>query len=238
MRLPRRIARLTRWVFKYIKTTAAVPHQIRPMDPENKNVVSDVDISEHEKSAGGKAEERRAELVAYLGLEDNDANKPLIDKFFTRESGLRSGYGKLLGNFKELKKGGSTSSNPSKSAKQGDFDPEKFRIDTEAAVASRFNEEFLEESDFSDGLKAEIRKIIKLNNVSARAAMKDPYIKYLHDGEVASKRVAEAANNGDGAGKSGKEGDASAMPDKFTDPKFMLTEQGRKEYEEWLASKK
>jgi hypothetical protein len=207
------------------------------MDPENKSVISDADISEHEKVATGKDEERRAELISYLGLTDDETNKPLIDKFFNREKGLRSGYGKLLGSFKELKKNNPSNPAASKNDASGAFDVEKFRSETEASLKARFDEEFLEESDYSDSLKAEIRKITKLNNVSARAATKDPYIKHLIDQEVQAKRTAEAANNGDGAGKSGKEGE-NGMPEKFTNPAFMITPEGQKEFAEWLASQK
>ncbi len=104
-------------------------------------------------------------------------------------------------------------------------------------MKTRFDEEYLEDSEYSDNLKVEIRKIAKLNNVSARAATKDSYIKHLLDGEAAAKRAAEAANNGDGAGKGGQEGD-DKMPEKFMDPKFVISEDGRKQNAEWEASKK
>lgn len=208
-----------------------------PMDTENKSVVSDVDISEHEKVATGKDEERRAELISYLGLTDDETNKPLIDKFFTREKGLRSGYGKLLGSFKELKKGSGSSPAAPKNDAQSAFDVEKFRSETEAALRTKFDDEFLEEFNYSDKLKAEVRDYAKLKNLSARGATKADYIKSLMEKEDAERKAAEAANNGDGAGKSGKDGE-TGMPEKFTNPAFMITPEGQKEFAEWLASQK
>ena len=206
------------------------------MDDKDQGVLSDAEITEQENVANVKEDNLRSMIIKDLGLTEDDTNKALIEKIVSREKGLRSGHGKLLGKYKAIRGTQSTSVTP-KNEPKGDFDPEKFRNETEAALKTRFDEEFLEDSDYSDTLRAEIRKIAKLNNVSARAATKDPYIKHLLDAETTAKRAAEAANNGDGAGRGGQGGDGK-MPEKFMDPKFMITEQGRKEYAEWEASKK
>src|SRR5262245_33119797 len=72
------------------------------MDPD-KDVLSDEALAEQEKEAVAEGAELRTKVVSELGIEDNDANKELIDKLVTRETGLRQGFGTLLGKYRTLR---------------------------------------------------------------------------------------------------------------------------------------
>lgn len=209
----------------------------------DENVLSDEEITEQDKVADVKDEALRAEIAETLGLEDDDENKERIDKALEREKGLRSGYGKLLGKYKVLR--GQTPPKPKEEKKpdtkvEGQtFDPEQIRKDAEAATLKTINENFLDDSDYSDETKAKIRdSLVRNPGKTVQWVMKnDDYTKFVVNQEAEAKRAGEAAKNGTGEGRHGKSSQEGEMPDKFTDPKFMLTEEGRKEYEEWVKNK-
>lgn len=190
--------------------------------------------SEQESLAEVKDDDLRSSIISSLGLEDNEANKGTIDKIVEMRKESHGKLSKAISQkikFRDQLKG--FNPKPPANDKTSVTDVSK---QTEAQISERFNEEFLEDSEYSDTLKAEIRKISKLNGVTARTATKDSYIKHLIDKETADKRAAEAASNGNGTGKNGQDG-GDSMPAKFNDPKFMITEQGQKEYADWEKSK-
>ena len=191
--------------------------------------------ADQEGLAEVKDEEVRSSIVSSLGLEDNEANKGLIDKLVERDKGGRKKLSEAIG---QKIKWRDTANGKSQTVKKEGEGTTTAKT-TEEQITERFDDEFLDETDYSDGLKAEIKKIAKLNGTSARKATKDPYIAHLIDKETADKRNAEAANNGSGAGKENGGGGSNAgdMPAKFTDPAFMITEAGQKEYADWLTSR-
>lgn len=205
------------------------------MNPETETTPSAEELqSEQESLAEVKDDDLRSSVVSSLGLEDNETNKGTIDKVVEMRKEMHGKLSKAISQkikFRDQLKG--FTPKPPEANKTNATDVSK---QTEATITERFNEEFLEDSEFSDNLKAEIRKISKLNGVTARTATKDSYIKHLIEKETAEKRALEAASNGNGAGKNGQDG-GDSMPAKFNDPKFMITEQGQKEYAEWEKSK-
>lgn len=203
---------------------------------ENETTPSPEELqSEQESLAELKDDELRTSVVSSLGLEDNDANKELIEKIVGMK---KADHGKLSKAISQKIKFRTmaTTSKPDQQT-TGNLDADGIRKQTETQLSDRFNEEYLEDSDFSDNLKTEIRKISKLNNVSARKATKDPYIMHLIEQEKAAKRAAEAATNGNGNGRNGQD-DGGSMPAKFNDPAYMITEEGQKDYDTWSKSRK
>jgi len=205
------------------------------MDPENNNTPTPEEIQmDQEALAEAKEDEIRSSFASELGLsEDNEDHKGYLDKLVAREKESRK---KLSGAISQKIKWRDKANAPKPQTQQeaGKPDADEGK-QTEAQIAARFDEEFLEDSDYSDDLKSEIRKIAKLNGVSARKATKDSYIVHLIEKEAAEAKAQEAANNGAGSGRGGKDG-GDSMPSKFTDPKFMITADGQKEYNEWLTS--
>lgn len=210
------------------------------MDKENDFVLSDDAIAEQENSTN-VGDTLRSELAESLGLADDEDHKELLDKAVEREQKLRSGYGELLGKkyipmkkaYQELLK-----NNPPKD-KSNDFDPEKVREQTRADTINFLNEQALDESDYSDEFKGKIREELTRNpgkTVSSVLKNSD-YLKFHKEKEDEVRRIAEAAKNGNGQNGTTKT-DGGSMPDKFSDPKFMATEEGRKEFDEWSKANK
>lgn len=210
-------------------------------EPENEFVMSDDAIAEQTKTAEA-SEDLRSELVESLGLTDDEDHKEIIDKAVEREQKLRSGYGELLGKkYIPLKKAYQEVLNDPRLKEQGkenkDLDSDELRKQQEQIVAERFNEEYLEDSEFSDDIKQEIREWTKYKGVSAKAATKTPHIASMIAEFEKEQRNAEAANNGTSQGGTQKVQGAS-MPEKFNDPKYMATEEGRKAFDEWSKENK
>lgn len=206
--------------------------------------MSDEALAEQEQNANG-GEDLRANLVESLGLTDDDDHKDIIDKAVEREQKLRSGYGELLGKkYIPLKKAyQELSSDPrlkeESKKKNSDFDPDEFRQQIKQDLIQEQNESFLDDSGYSDDFKQKVREELGRNpGKSAQSVLNNSeYLKFFKDKEQADKRNGEAANNGSSQG--GKQNlDAQDVPEKFNDPKFMATEEGRKEFDDWAKANK
>jgi len=128
------------------------------MSNENEFVMSDEAIAEQEQAAQS-GDTLRSSIVESLGFTDDEDHKELIDKVYEREQKLRSGYGELLGKkYIPLKKAYQemlTKKDSSDTKK--DFDPDKFRAEVQQDTIKQFNEQFLDDSDFSDDFKVKFR---------------------------------------------------------------------------------
>lgn len=189
---------------------------------------------EQESLAEAKEDTIRASLAEALGLADDDTNKDVLDRAVKREMESRKKFSTVIGQkikYREAAKG--TAKAPESKA----LDAEAIRKQTAEDVQNRFNEEYLEDSEFSDEIKAEIREWTKFKGVSAKAATKAPHIATMIAEHKKELKNQEAAENGSGARQSGKDG-AEGMPDKFMDPRYMSTPEGQKAYDEWEKSHK
>jgi hypothetical protein len=218
--------------------TMSTQTKINPMDIENNSGVPTPEELQVEQESLAEVHESdlRSSVIDSLGLEDNDDNAGIIEKALEREKdyrkklsgaiGAKIKYREQLNQFKQTP--------PATEKSKTELDADAIRKHTEEAVTQRFDEEFLEESDFSDTLKAEMRKIAKINGTSDRATQKDSYIQHLMEKEAQEKRTQEAANNGSGERK-GTKGEGGGVPDRFT-AAYMATEEGRKDYDSWSAN--
>lgn len=115
------------------------------------------------------------------------------------------------------------------------FDPETIRKEAEAAARATLEQRDLDELEYSDEIKDNIKQIAQLKGVSVRAASKDPYIAHLIAQEEATRRMNEAADNG------GKKGIKSSYdPSRPLNPADfdLSTEEGRKAWEEAKAARR
>lgn len=196
-----------------------------------KDVLSDEEISEQEKIANEEGDTLRAKVVEELGLSDDEDNEELINKIVERESGLRQGYGKLLGKYKAVK---SKPSTPKGEAPSQGVNPDDIRKQTEALVMERLDNEYLEDLDYSDEIKDAIKAEAKRLGVSAKKAEKSEFIQFKINKEAEAQRANEAANDGS------RKGIRVTDPSKpiVSDPTAPITEfdlsteEGRNEYEE------
>lgn len=201
--------------------------------------ISPEELQEEQESLEEVKDEKiRASVAEALGLADDDDNKDILDRAVEREKTHRSKFSKVVG--QKIKWRDAAKKSEPKSQDEGTgktLTAEEIRKQTEADIQARFNEEFLEESDFSDAIKSEIRDFAKFKNISARKASQAAHIKSMIDAEKKNKRNDEAGENGNGEGPSGKD-KSEGMPKEFNDPKYMMTEEGRQAYDAWEKGKK
>jgi len=207
---------------------------------ENENhTPSPEELQVEQESLAEVADDKlRQSVIDSLGLEDNDTYATVIEKAIEREKAHRQKLSAAISakiNWRTKAQSGLNQTKSQDKSKTESFDPDSIRKQTEETVKAQFDEEYLEESDFSDKLKAEMRKVAKINGTTVRAATKDSYIQFLIEKETAEKRALEAGNSGSGA-KKGTKTDG-AMPDEFNDPSYMATPEGQKAYDAWSKAK-
>lgn len=201
------------------------------MDTNEPIVSPDEAKAEQEALVEAKADEVRAKIVTDLGLADDDDNKPVIDKLVERELSHKKKLSEAIG--QKIKWRDQVKvAKPAQPVKKDEqsFSADDIRKQAETAVEARLEQRDLDEMDYSDEIKAEIKKVAQIQGVSVRQAVKDPYIQARIDKVKAADRVTEA-----GTARSSK-----AIPLNAKGmPKFdFSTEKGRKDYDEWKAARK
>jgi hypothetical protein len=194
--------------------------------------VSDEEIQEETEAQAQLEESKiREAVVADLGIEDNDANKGLIDKLVERETDHRTKLSKAVGQkikYRELA-GGKKPVVPDKSKKTEQVDPAKL-------VEERLMQRDLEDLTHSDKVKEQIKRIATLQDISIRKAEQDPYIQHLIAEEARQKSVDDAAKGGKKRTTSGVTIDVSKPLDVT---QFDLsTPEGRAEWEDAKKAKR
>lgn len=200
------------------------------MDTNETVVTPDEAKAEEEALTEAKEDEVRAKVIADLGLSEDD-NSELIDKVVEREIANRKKLSEAIGQ-KIKYRDAATKSKPAQQEKKDtqSFDPEAIRKQAETAALATLEQRDLEEMEYPDEIKAEIKRVAQVQGVSVRKAEKDPYIQHRIAEAVADNRVNEAAVTR--TPKSTKAA-TDAKPD-FD----MSTEEGRKAFDEWKKSKK
>lgn len=100
--------------------------------------------------------------------------------------------------------------------------------DFDKRIGEAFEKRDLEATDYSDGIKAEISKLAKMQGVSIKQASKDPYIQFQIEAYNKEQKTQDATISR--TNKSG--GRTTASFDEIPDVD-MNTEEGRKEYDAW-----
>ena len=204
------------------------------MDKETTPTAEELQV-EQESLAEVQDDDLRSSLIDSLGLEANEDNEDLISKLVEREREHRSKLSGAIGTkIKYREQLSQFKSSTANNQPKVENDADAIRKQQEAIVAERFNEEYLEDSDFSDNIKQEIREWTKYKGVSAKAASKAPHIATMIDAFAKEQQLKEAAQNGGGSKGGAKTGD-TGVPDRFT-AAYMATEEGRKDYDAWSSS--
>lgn len=196
--------------------------------------------SDEEALAEAKEDEVREKVVEYLGIEDNDQNKDLIDKAVAREVELSGKLSKAVGQkikYREIAKGGKKEQppKPSSTSTKG-LTPEEVAEQARKAAREEYEQRDLNSMAHSDKVKEQIKKVANLNNVSVLAAEKDPYIQSLIAEEKRQASVDDAAKNGKKRTVSGVTIDVSKPLDVT---QFDLsTPEGRAEWEDAKKAKR
>jgi hypothetical protein len=202
-----------------------------PMDKESKvptEPTAEELEAEKQQLAEVKEDELRNKIAEDLGV-DPDEQSELLDKIVGMKVEDRKKLSEAIGqkiNYREQLKA-KTSEKPEAKPKE-----KTEEVDVEGKVLSILEEQRLEDMDLPEELKAEVKKIAKLNNVSVKKAAEDPYIKYKREELEAAAKAEEATISHTNKGKKVKfDLENPPKPD-------MSTEEGQKEWEEWKAFKK
>lgn len=205
----------------------------KPMAIENEVLSPEEQKAEQEALAEKKEDEVRASIISDLGFDEvSDADK--IDKLVAKEMENHKKLSTAIGQkikhrttADELRKKVPMENTQKKGENLSDEDLQK-KIGE--GVTATLEQRDLEALEYSDELKAEIKKVAQIQGVSIKKALSDPYVQakitqYKRDVEAEGASVRQ---------KGGKGGSTSF---KVNDPPDvdMSTEDGRKKYEEWKS---
>jgi hypothetical protein len=111
------------------------------------------------------------------------------------------------------------------------YDPDALVKRAEAAAEAKLEQRDLDEMEYPDDIKADIKKLAQLQGVSVRRAAKDPYIQHRIEQAKATERVSEATVT--------RTSNAASVRTEGQAPKFdMSTDEGRKAFKEWKQSRR
>lgn len=199
-------------------------------------VTAEEAAAEQESLAEAKEDEIRTELAEELGLsEDEDADK--LDKLVAREMKNRKLVSTAVRQKIDWRTKAISGKQPDKKpSKEGPLDADAIRKEATAATEAKLEQRDLDDMEHSDTVKAEIKKVAKMQNISVRKAEKDSYIQHLIVEESKQAKINEAADYSTRKGKTGIKIDIS----KPLDPKDfdLSTEDGRKSWKEAKAAKR
>lgn len=180
------------------------------MDDENK-VGDDTSVEETADNSASTEEQDGNGSSTEETAEDAEKLKELAENYKIRAQKAE----------RELK---AFKSKPSKSAEIDDEDLDK-------KVTERFEKRDLESMEYPDDIKTVISQVAKINNVSVRKAVSDPYVSAKIESWKKTKEAEEASIS-----RNNKTGKAVSSDDPNNPPKVDFnTPEGRKEYDDWKA---
>lgn len=199
------------------------------MDPEKNTQIESAEELEAEKKdlAEVKEEEIRESIISEFGFNEED-DKERIDKLVKRETEGRKKLSSAIGQkikyrdqFTKLK------TTPPKT------EPSETKVDEaylDKKVTERLEKRDLEDMEYPDDIKKAISQVAKINEISVKKAVSDPYVAAKIDAWKKTEEAKEAAlsRNNKGGGK--KSADIDSPPDVD-----MATPEGRAEYDKWKA---
>jgi ethanolamine utilization protein EutQ (cupin superfamily) len=191
------------------------------MDENTKNATPAEETPEEEEVVEANEDEVRSYIINELGIDEDD--EELISKLVERE----------LSQKQKLSEAIRQKINWREKAKQGPEPKPTNQQDVKSEILSILEEERLEDMELPEGLKEEVRKISKLNNISVKKAAQDPYVLYKKQELEAAAKVQDATISRTNKGKSVKFDPAN--PPQVD----MSTEEGRAtwdEYKEFLKN--
>lgn len=201
------------------------------MDPEKVVVSPDEANAEQEALTEVKADEVRTRVISDLGLADDDTNKPVIDKIVERELSHKKKLSEAIGQKIKWRDQVKIAKPVTPTRVEATpFTPDDIRKQTEVTVTATLEQRDLDEMEYSDEIKTDIKRVAQLQGISVRKAAQDPYVQFKIAQASSADRVTEAA-----VPRTQKTTPVSTQKI----PKFDLaTEDGRKDYDAWKQSRK
>lgn len=192
---------------------------------QNENIVSsDEAKAEQEALEVAREEEIKNQVIEDYSL-DPDEDFDLIDNLVIKEMANRKRLSDVIGQkikWRERATAGKTE----KGTESKDDEGSK-AVDIEAKVREQFEQRDLEELNYPDELKAEIKQLAKIQGVSVRKAAQDPYILFKKEKYDEEQRAEEATVSPKTKGRQVKF-DSQTLPEVD-----MATPEGRKTWEEY-----
>jgi len=197
------------------------------MEEEKNTQIESAEELEAEKEHLGEVKEDdiRNQVISEYGF-DEDNDKERIDKLVQKEMGYKKSLSTAIGQkrkyrdeFTKLK----SSSQIDNGAKN--FKPE----DLDKHVSEALEKRDLEALEYPDDIKNSISKVAKIEGVSIRKAMSDPYVAAKIEAYNKIKDAEEAALN-----RTNKGGRGKSSSDPMTPPDVDLgTKEGQDAYDKW-----
>lgn len=184
-----------------------------------------------------KEDEIRAKIVSDYGFDEtDDAEK--IEKLVASEVKHNKDLSTAIGQkikYRELAKVAEKKPDPPPKDTSKQLDPEELEKRLDAKVSERLEQRDLEALGYPDELREKIRKVAKAQGISVKQAVADPYIQFQIGEYDKQKKADEAAaqKTNRGGGQTKKSWSLANPPNSD-----MTTEEGRKEWDEYLAEMK
>ncbi len=209
------------------------------MDPKDTPTESAEELEAEQKDlAEVKEDAVRDEIIEDYGFDSED-DKERIDKMVKKEMGHRSKLSKTIGQkvkYRDsLKKDADDTGDPAKKKETATAKDDDADLDGDAKFEERMNKRDLAEMEYPDEIKTVIDNVSKLNKVSVKKALSDPYVTAKIEAWKKAEGVDDSAlSKKDNKGniiKSNDEEEFDGSPPDID----VTTEEGRKEYDKWKA---
>ncbi len=192
---------------------------------QKENIVSpDEAKAEQEALAVAQEDEIKNQVIEDYSL-DPDEDFDLIDNLVLKEMANRKKLSDVIG--QKIKWREKATANKTDKGTESKNDEVSKAVDIETKVREQFEQRDLEELDYPDELKAEIKLLAKIQGVSVRKAAQDPYILFKKEKYDEEQRAEEATVSPKTKGRQVKF-DSQTLPEVD-----MSTPEGRKTWEEY-----
>ena len=188
---------------------------------EKGNATPTPEEDKHEEEAlqEVKEDEVRNKIIEDYEL-DEDEQSDLINKLTQKEVEQRKAFGKVIEQKRKWRD--QANKQPEKEPKPTPSQGE----DVRAIIREEFNQKYIEDLQYPDEVKEEIKLIVKNTGKDVKEVANDPYILYKKE------EVEREAKNTDASPSGTRKG--GTVIDKDNPPKFDLsTEEGMAEFKKW-----
>ena len=173
-----------------------------------------------------KEDDIRTQVISEYGF-DEEIDKERIDKLVQKEISYKKSLSTAIGQKRKYREEYTKLSSSKVDDGAKNFKPE----DLDKHVNEVLEKRELESLEYPDDIKKAISQVAKIEGVSIRKAMSEPYVAAKIEAYNKKKEAEEAA-----LGRSDKSGKGKHSEDPLTPPDVDLaTEEGRKEYDKWKA---
>ena len=200
------------------------PKNNYPMDEKDLTPTPEELTAEQEALSEVQEEEVREKLAGELGIE---ADNPLLDTLVTREIEQRKKLSTAIGQKIKYRTAAQGVKPPTEVKPKPEDGKTLTAEEITAKVKAEFEQRDLDEMDHSDDIKAQIKSLAQVRNISVRQAAKDPYIVHLVETDQATRKSDDATITRTPKGQ-------KVSFDKAKPPKVdMSTAEGRKTWDEY-----